>query len=216
MQHKLINHISATLGNQQTNAISLRDLYVGLELSTTQYNRWVRYNILRNEFFIQGRDWEVLDMKSSTEKGGQIAQDYIISIDFAKHITMMAKTQKAHEYRNYLIALENTFKYIEFKKTDKKHQLNAMEIVHDILTEDEKKIAVNYIKANTVVNKLTSDIHHRPTMIKKNQMSPDELKTRQKVLDDYVAAFELTTDNSLTNDVLRTIYIKQNILKGDE
>ena len=87
-----------------------------------------------------------------------------------------------------------------------------MELIHDVLTDEEKKVALNYIKANTVVNKLTSDLHKIPKMLKKADMSPEMLETRQKVLDDYVKAFELTQDNSLSNSTLRIVYQKQKLL----
>ena len=124
----------------------------------------------------------------------------------------MARTAKAHEYRNYFLNLEKTFEYIKFRRLDKKHQMESMELIHDVLDEEEKAIAVNYIKANTVVNKITSDIHKFPKMLKKSDMSPEMLQTRQKVLDDYVKAFELTSDNSLSNDTLRIVYKKQKLL----
>jgi anti-repressor protein len=36
--------------------------------------------------------------------------DFAISLDFAKHIAMMARTEKSHEYRNYFIACEQKIK----------------------------------------------------------------------------------------------------------
>jgi anti-repressor protein len=38
---------------------------------------------------------------------GNESKDFAISIDFAKHISMMARTPKGHEYRNYFIELES-------------------------------------------------------------------------------------------------------------
>lgn len=34
---------------------------------------------------------------------GNETKDYAISIEFAKHIAMMARTNKSHEYRKYFI-----------------------------------------------------------------------------------------------------------------
>jgi len=208
---KLINTQKSTINNQTVNAVSLRELYLGLGLNPTQYSRWVKRNIISNQFFIETRDW-VLDRRSNGDNGGQATQDYLITLDFAKHIALMAKTVKAHEYRNYFLTLEKTFEYIKFRRMDKQHQLDSMELIHDVLTDEEKKIALNYIKANTVVNKLTSDMHKFPKMLKKSDMSPEMLQTRQKVLDDYVKAFELTQDNSLSNSTLRIVYQKQKLL----
>jgi phage anti-repressor protein len=65
-------------------------------------------NIVENEFFTQGIDFEPLIMMMSGVEG-QSAQDYAVTLDFAKHIAMMAKTSKAHEYRNYFIAIEKVW-----------------------------------------------------------------------------------------------------------
>ena len=40
---------------------------------------------------------------------GNEIQDFAISLEFAKHIAMMARTEKSHEYRNY---------FLECKKVD--------------------------------------------------------------------------------------------------
>jgi phage anti-repressor protein len=37
---------------------------------------------------------------------GNETRDFAVSLDFAKHIALMAKTSKAHEYRSYLIEAE--------------------------------------------------------------------------------------------------------------
>ena len=216
---KLINTSKQTINNQNANAVLLRELYLGLGMKEGNYTRWVNANILKNDFFLEGRDWIVhIDplkedlIKTVSYNKSKAPQDYFITIDFAKHIAMMARTAKAHEYRNYFLNLEKTFEYIKFRRLDKKHQMESMELIHDVLDEEEKAIAVNYIKANTVVNKITSDIHKFPKMLKKSDMSPEMLQTRQKVLDDYVKAFELTSDNSLSNDTLRIVYKKQKLL----
>ena len=87
------------------NVVSAKELYEGLGLNKSQWSRWYVKNIINNEYFLENRDWVLLDMMAS-EGRGQFAKDFAITLDFAKHIAMMARTPKSHEYRNYFIEME--------------------------------------------------------------------------------------------------------------
>jgi phage anti-repressor protein len=84
------------------NAVSARDLYLGLGLASSVWSRWSKTNIENNEFFTENKDWIGFNMMLN----GNETRDYAVSLDFAKHIAMQAKTQKSHEYRNYFIECE--------------------------------------------------------------------------------------------------------------
>lgn len=86
-------------------AVSARELYLGLGLSSSQWSRWVDTNILNNEYFSQGIDFVQLDTKSSANSPNP-PKDFAITIEMAKHLAMMARTDKSHEYRKYFIELE--------------------------------------------------------------------------------------------------------------
>jgi anti-repressor protein len=60
--------------------------------------------------------------------------DFAISIDFAKHIAMMARTEKSHEYRNY---------FLECEKQIKKpvSALEALAQTVQVLQEQEKRLS---------------------------------------------------------------------------
>lgn len=89
---------------------SFRNLYIKLGLDVSSYAKWIKRNVLENQFFGENKDWWVLGQKTTTEKGGQKAKDYKITIEFAKHLCMMARTEKAHDIRNYFIYLEEAIK----------------------------------------------------------------------------------------------------------
>lgn len=94
---------------------SCRDLYFKLGLSETHWSKWYKKNIIGNEFFLQNKDWfEVLAPSAKTSDtnglGGRPTKDFKVTIEFAKHLCMMAKTEKAHEIRNYFIYLEEAIK----------------------------------------------------------------------------------------------------------
>lgn len=88
--------------------VSARELYLGLGLDKSQWSRWNNKNIKENDFFLENQDWTGVRLNVE----GNEVQDFAISLEFAKHIAMMARTKKSHEYRNYFIVCEKKLKEI--------------------------------------------------------------------------------------------------------
>ena len=86
--------------------VSARDLYLGLGLNKSQWSRWYPTNIVDNDFFEENIDY--IRVRHNVE--GNEVQDFAISLEFAKHIAMMARTEKSHDYRNYFLKCEKTLK----------------------------------------------------------------------------------------------------------
>jgi Rha family phage regulatory protein len=101
-------------------------------------------------------------------------------------------------------AMETALHALHYRKHDKKAQIEAMAVIGHLLPPEEAKDALNYIKANTVVNKIVSSIHGFPKMLKKDEMNLDMLKTRSNVLDKYVKLFELGFTNSEIKNILNS------------
>lgn len=83
-------------------AVSAKELYVGLGLHLANWKRWYFQNIENNKYFIENRDWVGFIVMMN----GNETRDFAITIEFAKHIAMMANTDKSHDYRNHMIATE--------------------------------------------------------------------------------------------------------------
>lgn len=81
-------------------------MYLGLGLNKTNWSRWYPTNLINNGYFKENTDW--VGVRRNDE--GTETMDFAISIEFAKHIAMMARTGKSHEYRNYFIAIEKQLK----------------------------------------------------------------------------------------------------------
>lgn len=88
-------------------AVSAKALYEFLGLAPTQWARWYKKNIIGDEFFTQDVDYQTLDIMSN----GNLTQDFLITIEFAKHLCMLSRTQKGKEARQYFIDVEkNAFR----------------------------------------------------------------------------------------------------------
>ena len=70
-----------------------------------------------------------------------------------------------------------------FRMLDKEHQKAAMSKLNHTLSHP---VRIDFIKANTISNKIISDKHGYPKMIKKSEMTPDMLVERQDILDSTV------------------------------
>jgi anti-repressor protein len=97
-------------------AVSARELYDYLHDDNSQFGRFVSSKIVNNEFAVEGVDYQRFDIIVDTPNGGRrTLSDYVLSIEFAKKIAMIAKTSKGEEIREYFIECE--------KQIQRQHQL---------------------------------------------------------------------------------------------
>ena len=124
--------IKITTNKDGKQLVSARELYEGLGMDKKNCSKWLDKNIVNNDFFEENEDWVIVPI-TTTEKGGRPTNDYAISLDFAKHLAMMARTEKSHEYRNYFIECEKKLKAID----------NKAQLLLDIYNGGEKAIAAS-------------------------------------------------------------------------
>ena len=89
---------------------SARDLYKGLDLKI-RFSLWVQKNFKE---FTEGEDFMSVSTDTDMPNGGvKHIQDYLITIDMAKELCMMSKTEKGKEVRQYFIRVEKRFNEIK-------------------------------------------------------------------------------------------------------
>lgn len=87
--------------------VSARELHEGLEIST-RFNDW--YKRMCEYGFAENVDYQAITQKRVTAQGNETTfMDYEISIDMAKQICMIQRTDKGKEYRQYFIDLEKAW-----------------------------------------------------------------------------------------------------------
>ncbi|MCL1789913.1 MAG: phage repressor protein [Peptococcaceae bacterium] len=92
-----------------------------------------------------------------------------------------------------------------FRMLDKMHQCEAMRNLSESLNDPSR---VDYIKANTIANKAVSSIYGHPKMIKKSEMTPEMLATRQPILADTVSLMTVNDSFGLKLSVSDAVYGK--------
>lgn len=93
--------------NFDTQTVSARELYAELEV-TDRFSRWFErmtaYGFTENDDYTSVKSSTVVNNGAERE-----LQDYNLSVDMAKHICMVQRTDKAKEVRQYLIDLEKAW-----------------------------------------------------------------------------------------------------------
>lgn len=83
-------------------AVSARELYEFLGYNKAAWKRWYTNNIIENPYAEENIDWVGFNIMLN----GNETQDFALSIKFAKKLSMMAKTEKGEQARDYFIACE--------------------------------------------------------------------------------------------------------------
>lgn len=124
--------IEVTLQIDDEGYTTSKKLYEWLELDQSHYSRWCRNNILENPFAESGIDYS----PCGASKGkGNFAEDYRLSADFAKKLSVMQKSERGEEARVYFLGCEKVLS----KLAEQKHKTEIERVkgitVRQVLTE---------------------------------------------------------------------------------
>ena len=87
--------------------VSARELYEGLEVRskfTTWFRRMAGYGFIENEDYIV-----VYKQKKTVQENAISFMDFMITVDMAKQICMLQRTEKGKKYRQYFLELEKAW-----------------------------------------------------------------------------------------------------------
>lgn len=88
--------------------VTAKELYEFLQLDTKNYSRWCKTNIESDDFYTEGTDWQGFFIM----KNGNETKDYRLTIDFAKHLCMLSRSEQGKRARSYFIEVENRLKQV--------------------------------------------------------------------------------------------------------
>ena len=100
------NLINITLNENQEPVVSARQLHKSLEVKT-RFSQWVEQNF---KILEEGYDFTSVVGTTVVNNGAnRKLQDYVLSLDAAKNLAMVSKTDKGKEVRQYFIQVEKDF-----------------------------------------------------------------------------------------------------------
>lgn len=143
--------------NYETQTVSARELYDALGVAS-RFSRWFESN---KELFIEGEDYNKCTSSTVVGNGAtREIEDYMISVLMAKHISLMSRTEKGKQIRQYLIDVEAAWNTPEqimaraLKLADQK--IESLKTQNIALVEDVNRMKPKEIFADAVATSHTS------------------------------------------------------------
>lgn len=162
-------------------AVSARELYKGLEI-TDRFNRW--FESLLKYGFTEDEDFCCVKTSTQQNQYGGIKEidDYTISLDMAKQICMLQRSEQGKKYRQYLINLEKAW--------------NTPEAVMS--------------RALQLANKTLDNIRHQVAIMQPKAVVYDELVDRNKTMNFRDMAAKLGMKQTEFMTILKAKYVYKN------
>lgn len=138
---------SEVFGDSEIQAVSVSDLYTFLELDKSNFSKWIEKTIINNDYAIE---WEDYILQHGLEYE---SRNYILSIDFAKKISMRSNSKKWEEVRKYFLECEKRAKVnnIEISVTPRTYEVvmqEALLLADTRVKELEQKILLDKPKVS--------------------------------------------------------------------
>lgn len=93
-----------TIEHNGNTSVSARNLHQFLEVGR-DFSNWIKGRI--SEYgFIENQDFEVFANFGENPKGGRPTKEYILSMDMAKELSMIERSNKGKQARMYFIECE--------------------------------------------------------------------------------------------------------------
>jgi anti-repressor protein len=146
--------VKVNYDNEQP-TVSARELHNGLEVSErfqSWFNRQLQYGFEENSDYVGRKEFNTL--------AKQELQDYQISIDMAKQICMLQRSDKGRQYRQYFLDLEKAWNTPEqvmaraLKLADK--EIDRLKADNKVLLEDTARMKPKEIFADAVAASSTA------------------------------------------------------------
>lgn len=137
--------------NSGRKVVSAKELYEFIGYDKSNWSKWFPKNITENQFAIENVDYQTFVLITN----GNETKDFIISVDFAKRLSMMARTKKGEQARLYFIECE---KQINKPLSQIEIILQSAQILTDI--ERNQKALENRIEAIEKRPQINAPIEH--------------------------------------------------------
>lgn len=134
--------IEIALGIDADGMTTARKLYAFLELAPQHFARWCKKNITENDFATENEDYTRLTTNGETPTGGKVErEDYRLTAQFAKKLSMMSKSERGEQARDYFTSVEDKAKeMIIAMREASKDPMKMLKLHYQAVEQVDKKV----------------------------------------------------------------------------
>lgn len=148
-----------TLISVQNGKITAREMYDFLQLHPAAFARWAKSNIEDNEFYEEGQDWWGFNIVLN----GNEVKDYQLTLEFAKHLSMMSRSERGKQARQYFVEME---RQVIQNNLPQMTQTQLIAALAQQAVEQEQKLAA--------IQEQTANMDRRLTIVKDTIIQRDD------------------------------------------
>ncbi len=127
--------ISEQVIDQETvQTVNARDLHAFLGI-TSKFADWIKNRIKECKFL---ENINFITLSKNLENGGKV-KEYHITLDMAKHLSMIERNDKGHEARQYFIKCERLLKQVATPQVDYSKPEALLGVLNHLQNQIEQK-----------------------------------------------------------------------------
>ncbi|WP_208432149.1 antA/AntB antirepressor family protein [Bartonella doshiae] len=134
MSQYLIDINQTKIDGELVQTVNARDLHAFLEVKTS-FKDWIIRRIKECKF---KEDHDFCSFLSESS-GGRPSKDYALTLDMAKHLSMIERNDKGHEAREYFIECERRAKQVVTPQIDYSSPQVMLGVLTHLKNENERK-----------------------------------------------------------------------------
>ncbi|EJF85333.1 phage antirepressor Ant [Candidatus Bartonella washoeensis] len=131
----LIPILEQTVGQETVQTVNARELHTFLEI-TSKFADWIK-NRIKECNFRENQDF--IGFSKNLEKGGRPSIEYYLTLDMAKHLSMIERNDKGHEARQYFIKCERLLKQVATPQVDYSKPEALLGVLNHLQSQIEQK-----------------------------------------------------------------------------
>ncbi|AQX26363.1 anti-repressor protein [Bartonella sp. Raccoon60] len=134
MAQYLIDINQTTIDGDTVQTVNARDLHAFLGI-TSKFADWIKNRIKECKF---RENIDFVTLSKNLENGGKI-KEYYLTLDMAKHLSMIERNDKGHQAREYFIECEKLAKQVTTPQVDYSKPEALLGVLNHLQSQIEQK-----------------------------------------------------------------------------